>query len=163
MLQGFIWKYNEAWQTVPPTSVLKVFHPEKATYVKTYKDFGFIPTMEEGKFLKVGDDIPSHIVTPMPLDSDQEGQMEDDSDMDNFVVDDAVANEPFTHAEPTNDFVREVHQAVSDYNGWMPQNKSEEKVKTFIDGLAHKYQHQDDNRQFAHGKSVNYSNPPLRK
>ena len=60
-----------------------------------------------------------------------------------------------------NDFVREVHQAVNDYNEWEPKNKQEEKVKSFIDNLAHKYQQQDDDRQFARGTSLDYANPPL--
>ena len=163
-MEGHIWAYASDWQTIDKETVQKVITPDKNHYLKSYKEYGFVPTVEENQFLKVGDTIPSHIMTPIPLDSDQEDQMkDDDSDMDDFIVDDEEANEPFTHAPPNNDYVRETHKAVKDYNGWTPQNKTEEKAKNFIDKLAHKYQHQDDNRQFVHGRSVNYSNPPTRE
>lgn len=165
MLQGFVWSYNDEWQVVPAASVLKVFTPTKGTYVKTYKEFGFIPTNTANQFLKVGDTIPPNLLTPIPLDSDNEEGTEHveatSNEMDDFIVDDDVANEPFTHAVADNDFVREVHQAVNDYNEWEPKNKQEEKVKSFIDNLAHKYQQQDDDRQFARGTSLDYANPPL--
>lgn len=165
ILQGYVWSYADDWQTVPKDSVLKVFTPEKGSYVKTYKEFGFIPTNAANQFLKVGVAIPDHILTPIPLDSDCEGaeDEDEDDDMGGFIVDDDVANEPFTHASPDNDFVRETHQAVHDYNTWEPKNNSEKKVKSFIDNMAHKYQQQDDNRQFASGRSLDYVKPPLRK
>ena len=50
---------------------------------------------------------------------------DEDDDMGDFIVDDDVANEPFTYADPDNDFVRETHQAVHDYNKWDPKNNSE--------------------------------------
>ena len=161
LLEGHIWSYASDWQTVSKDSVMKVITPDNTAYVKSYKEYGFIPTVTENQFLKVGDTIPDHLLTPMPLDSDQEGQMEDDDgEMDDFIVDDEVANEPFTHATANNDFVREVHTAVNQYNSWEPKNNTEKKVKTFIDPLADKYQRQDDNKQFARGRVVDYTNPP---
>ena len=164
MLRGYIWSYSDDWQVVPAASVLKVFSPSKGSYVKTYKNFGFIPTNSANQFLKVGDTIPSDLLTPIPLDEDmEEGQVieEETDEMDDFIVDDNIANEPFTHAVADNDFVKEVHQAVNDYNGWEPKNNQEKKVKTFIDNLAHKYQQEDDNRQFVRGTSLDYSKPPM--
>ena len=161
---GHIWAYASDWQTIDKETVQKVITPDKNHYVKSYKEYGFVPTVEENQFLKVGDTIPSHIMTPIPLDSDQEGQMkDDDSDMDDFIVDDDEANEPFTHAPPNTEFVRDVHQAVNQYNGWEPQNGTERNVKVFIDNLADKYQRQDDNRQFVRGRTVDYSKPPTRE
>lgn len=164
MMEGYIWSYATDWQTIPRGSVLEVYTPEHGKYIQTYKAFGFIPTNTADQFLKVGVQVPDHILLPLQLDSDDEGQLkqdEDDSEMDDFIVPDEVANEPFTQANPDNDFVRETHKAVLDYNHWEPKNESEKKVKTFIDNLADKYQKQDDNRQFAAGSSVDYVKPPL--
>ena len=36
-------------------------------------------------------------------------------------------------------------------------------MKSFVDNLAEKYKRQDDNRQFAQGKSVDYDHPPMKK
>ena len=74
--------------------------------------------MKENHFLKNGVNIPSHIGAD-PLDSEEEE--DEDEDMSDFIVDDEVANEPFTHAQPDNDFVRDTHQAVHDYNRWEPK------------------------------------------
>lgn len=162
MMEGYIWSYSTEWQTIPMSSVLQTFTPKNGSYIKTYKEFGFIPTNTADQFLKVGVQVPDHILLPLELDSEDEGQLkeDEDSDMDDFIVDDEVANEPFTHAPANNDFVREVHTAVNQYNSWEPKNNSEKNVKTFIDNLADKYQRQDDNRQFARGKTLDYTNPP---
>jgi hypothetical protein len=162
MMEGYIWSYSKDWQAIPKSSVLQTFTPEIGSYIKTYKQFGFIPTNTNDQFLKVGVTIPDHILVPLELDSEDENQLkeDDDSEMDDFIVDDDEADEPFTHAPADTVFVRDVHQAVHQYNSWEPANNSEKKVKNFIDALAHKYQQQDDNRQFARGKVVDYSNPP---
>lgn len=158
-LEGYIWSYAKDWDTVGEECVTQVFHPTKENYVSVYKQFGFIPTVKENHFIQNGITIPSHILVPIPLDSEEDSD-EMDEDMKDFIVDDEVANEPFTHAKIDNDFVRETHQAVHDYNKWEPKNQSELKVKTFIDQMAEKYQQQDDNRQFVKGKSLDYLHPP---
>jgi hypothetical protein len=164
MMEGYIWSYAKDWQTVPRDSVLSVYTPEQGKYIHTYKAFGFIPTNTADQFLKVGVQVPDHILLPLELDSDDEGQLkqdEDDDEMADFIVPDEVANEPFTQANPDNDFVRETHRAVLDYNNWAPKNETEKKAKNFIDAMADKYQKQDDNKQFASGMSVDYVKPPV--
>lgn len=157
-MEGYIWSYADDWDTVDTECVIKSFRPTRETYVSTYKEFGFVPTVKENHFLKLGDTIPAHILVPIPLDSEEE--LDSDEDMSDFIVDDDVANEPFTHAPADNDFVRETHQAVHDYNKWEPKTSSEKKVKSFIDAMAEKYQQQDDDRQFAKGTSLDYLHPP---
>jgi len=159
-IEGFVWSYASDWDVVDEDCVETIFHPTKTDYVTVYKQFGFIPTVKENHFIKMGVEIPSHVLLPMPLDSEEEEEEEDDEEMKDFIVDDDVANEPFTHAVVDNDFVKETHQAVHDYNQWEPKNGTEKKVKTFIDGMAIKYQQQDDNRQFVKGKSLDYLHPP---
>tara|TARA_A100001015_G_scaffold318408_1_gene438221 strand:+ start:2466 stop:3083 length:618 start_codon:yes stop_codon:yes gene_type:complete len=161
-LEGHIWSYKSDWDVVHEDCVERVFHPTQPSYVSTYKEFGFIPTVKENQFLQNGVEIPSHILVPLPLDSEEEVD-EDDAEMNDFIIDDEEANEPFTHAIPDNEFVIETHKAVNQYNQWEPKNGSEKKVKNFIDGLAEKYQTEDDNRQFAKGKSLDYSHPPTKQ
>lgn len=158
-LQGYIWSYSSDWDTVHVDCVKKSFRPTKDTYISVYKQFGFVPTVKENHFLKVGVVVPSNVLVPIALDSEEE-MVDTDDDMSDFIVPDDVANEPFTHALPINDFVKEMHQAVHDYNKWDPKNNSEKKVKTFIDNMAKKYQQMDDNKQFANGTSLDYLHPP---
>lgn len=155
----YIWSYASDWDTIHADCVIKSFRPTKNTYISVYKQFGFVPTVKENHFLKVGVVIPSNVLVPIALDSEEE-EADTDDDMSDFIVPDEVANEPFTHALPTNNFVRETHQAVHDYNNWEPKNNSEKKVKTFIDNMAKKYQQMDDNKHFANGTSIDYLHPP---
>lgn len=162
MCESYVWSYSSDWYRVSKDCLLQVFHPTKKSYLKTYKEFGFIPTVEENQFLKAGVFIPEHILIPMPLDSDIEESEEDISDTDSFFIDDDVANEPFSQADPqSSSFVGDMHKAVCDYNQWQPKDPSENQVKDFIDDLAKKYQSEDDNRQFARGKTVDYIRPPV--
>ena len=79
-----------------------------------------------------------------------------------FIVDDDEADEPFTHAEPTNEFVKDTHQAVHDFNDWVPSSEREEGVKSFIERLENKYVHSDSDRHFKHGRSgPSYSKPKI--
>ena len=94
--------------------------------------------------------------TSPPRDADS------DDDMSDFIVPDEEG-EAFCPASPSSEFVRETHQLVHEYNQWEPKTPSEEKVKAFVDTLAHKYKQQDDERQFASGKCVYYDRPPLPK
>lgn len=156
---GYIWSYASDWDTVHRDCVMRSFRPTKDTYVSVYKQFGFIPTVKENYFLKMDVDIPSNVLVPIALDSEEE-PVDTDDDMSDFIVPDEIANEPFTHAVPNNDFVKETHQAVHDYNNWEPKRNSEKKVKTFIDNMAKKYEQMDDNKQFANGTSLDYLHPP---
>lgn len=162
LCNGHVWSFKKEWDVIPKESIKAIFSPCQKTYLATYKEFGFIPTVEENQFLRVNDNIPSHVLTPLPLDEDND-EHDDDSDMADFIVDDDIADEPFTHADVnTSDFVKETHQAVNDYNQWAPATPEELRVKNFIDGLAKRYQEDDDNRQFARGTSVNYERPKIK-
>jgi hypothetical protein len=156
---GYIWSYKSEWDTVSPDTVMQTFTPTKENYLSTLREFGFHATVEENQFLRVTDEIPATITVPMILDSDTESVHEGDSDLSDFIVDDDVANEPFTHACPSSDFVRETHQAVNDYNKWVPKSVEETRVKQFIDNMAQRYQTEDDNRHFANGEHVDYLHP----
>ena len=155
----YIWAFHDEWDTISPESVEAIFTPITGQYIKIYKQFGFTPTEAENQFLKVGDQIPKHVVVPLPLDNESDFEDDSDSDMGDFVVPDEIANEPFTLAPETSDFVRETHQAVREFNHWAPKTPDEEKVKVFVENMSDKYQKQDDERQFVAGKVVDYTNP----
>jgi len=161
LCEGFVWSYRTEWDTVPPECVIRVFTPTKETYLATMREFGFHATVTDNQFLRVDADIPVHVVVPMTLDSDVESVHDGDSDLNEFIVDDDEANEPFTHAEPTSDFVKDTHKAVNDYNKWAPKSREEARVKRFIDGMAAKYQTSDDDRHFVNGDHVDYLHPKV--
>ena len=161
LCQGYIWSYKSDWTTVSPQTVIRSFTPTKETYLSTLHSFGFHATVEENQFLKVDVDIPKSITVPMMLDSDTDSVHEGDEDMSDFIVDDDVANEPFTHAPATSSFVQDTHKAVNDYNKWVPKNRSESRVKSFIDDMEQRYRMDDDNRHFARGEHVDYLHPKL--
>ena len=105
-------------------------------------------------------------------DSDFEvsGSDSDDSlgSLRDFIVDDEPEAEPFSHAKPADpeireggaERVRDIHQAVRDYNNWVPETEREKRGRAFIEGFEAKYAAKDDERQFARGTSVAYSKPP---
>lgn len=84
-----------------------------------------------------------------------------DSD-DGFVVDDD--EEVFTTADPDeSEFVAETHEAVNQYNDWVPVTDEEKKFRTWMDDFERRVAHKDDDAQFARGTHVNHARPPRRK
>jgi len=77
-----------------------------------------------------------------------------------FVVND---DEPFTLADAEeSEFVAETHEAVNQYNEWVPKTDAEKKVRKWMDDFERKIAHKDDEAQFAAGSSCNYTCPPRR-
>jgi len=157
---GYGWEYKDDWDKCSPSDVVKCFDPT-ANYISVYHEFGFMPTEEENVFFRTEDEIPSNIVIPLPLDDPNDVHSDEYDMTDGFIVDDDEANEPFTHADPNNDFVRETHKAVNQYNNWTPSNNTEIGVKNFIDNMSNKYKIEDDDRHFSNGQSVDYDHPKV--
>jgi hypothetical protein len=158
----WVWKYDEEWEVVSRTSVLEHIPLDKNNPMVSYKTLGFRP-LNQDSFIKLDeeDSIPAdHLMPTGEYDSDED--LESDDSMRDFIVPDEEG-EAFTYAPMDSEFVRETHDIVNQYNQWEPNNPSEKKMKTFVDSLAHKYKQQDDNRQFAQGKSVDYDHPPMNK
>ena len=79
---------------------------------------------------------------------------ETDSMRDFIVPDDQV--EPFRPASDAGDgFVDDTHAAVRAWNGWVPANDRQKSVKEFIDNMAARAAHMDDDRRMQTGQ------PPL--
>jgi hypothetical protein len=159
--KGKIWVYKNEWDTIPKKCVEKhIDVKRKKDYVSYYKELGFRP-MTEKLFIRTDADIEKDEDLKkfaFPTDCiDTEEQDEYDFN-DGFTVQDGEA---FTIAEVDNDFVKQVHQAVNDYNKWEPQTKKQLSIKNFIDNMELKYSTQDDDKHFKLGESVDYKNPPM--
>lgn len=155
----WVWQYDEEWDVVSKESVSEHIPLVENNAVACYKTLGFRP-LTENTFVKLNDTIPDHVM--MPTGDFNEEEEESDGSMEDFIVPDEEG-EAFTPADPTIPFVQETHDLVHRFNNWEPKNKSEEKLKGFVDRLGQKYKLQDDERQFANGRSVDYDHPPLKK
>ncbi len=155
----WVWYYDESWDLVSKEMVEQHIPFQKHRALECFKQLGFRP-LTENSFVKLDDSIPSTVQIPVGhYDLEEE---DSDDDMSDFIVPDDEG-EAFCPASPSSEFVRETHQLVHEYNQWAPKTPSEEKVKAFVDNLAHKYKQQDDERQFVSGKSIDYDHPPLPK
>ena len=167
---GKIYEYAQEWEVVHRNEVIK--HVEKPVdkfdYPKVYLSLGFRPmdgeifiksdaNIEEDEDLKKYE-FPTNCI-------EIEDETSDDYDYtDGFVVKDEDG-EAFTPASPTSEFVIETHKAVHGYNNWTPQqnDKTQVGIKRFIDSQEEKAIHQEDERQFVLGKSIDYNHPPLKR
>ena len=80
-------------------------------------------------------------------------------EMRDFIVPDDEG-ESFTFAPTDNDFVRETHKAVCDFNNWHPVGEAE-RVKRFIEMQDERACTLENNRTRL-GEALSYTNPPLR-
>ena len=95
-------------------------------------------------------------------DTEEDGMHGYESD-DGFVVPDDEC-EAFTHANPNDStFVEDVHQAVTAYNDWNPQDQDAQRFRAWMDRFEQTYTQKDDEQQFAQGTSISYTQPPLKK
>ena len=111
-------------------------------------------TMAKASFsgeLPVGDEA-----FELTSDTDDDG----DDSMDGFIVPDSEV-EPFTAAESSSEFVRDTRAAVKAWNSWVPTTEREADVKSFIDSIAARAAHMDDDRRLELGKPPmeSYTNP----
>lgn len=159
----WIWEYEKEWQTISKWTILEHIPLDKTNPVESYKKLGFHPLTEE-TFLKLDeiDCIPRDVLIPTGYFDQEEEEEDSDDSLKDFIVPDEEG-EAFTHAPLDSEFVQETHEIVNQYNDWDPKNPTEKKMKSFVDNLAHKYKQQDDNRQFAQGKTVDYDHPPMKK
>lgn len=159
----WIWEYEKEWQTISKWTILEHIPLDKTNPLESYKKLGFHPLTEE-TFLKLDeiDCIPRDVLIPTGYFDQEEEQEDSDDSLKDFIVPDEEG-EAFTHAPLDSEFVKETHEIVNQYNDWSPKNPSENKMKSFVDNLAHKYKQKDDNRQFAQGKTVDYDHPPMKK
>jgi len=172
---GKILKYDasDEWETIARNTVVQ--HVEKPVdkfdYPKVFMELG-LKAMGEHK----NEEIFIHKDADIEKDEDlkafqfpTDGFDADDDEEDNYVFDGFVVpdeeHEPFTPASPTSDYVLFTHEAVHGYNNWVPDanDKLQMGIKRTIDSMEEKYGSKEDDRQFAQGKSVDYTHPPLKR
>ena len=116
-----------------------------------------------GPSTMVRHDVPDDVHVPLG-DALYDVQSEDDDDDSAELLKDFIADESecFTQADPTSDFVREVHAAVRQFDAWQPSNDRDRSIKSFIEKTEARATSADDNKHFARGdRAVNYKKPPV--
>jgi hypothetical protein len=103
-----------------------------------------------------------------PGDSDDEEEDVDGihPEMADFIVPDDEG-EAFSKPDPKHltleqrKWVNETHAAVRDWENWTPADDSQAAIKGFVDNMAAKYGHMEDERQFTScGESSSLHKPP---
>ena len=155
--EGTVWSYSEEWHEVPKESVIKhVNTSSHANIIGALKAIGFRP-LSDSTFAR----LDEQGVVPVG-DSAFDNIEEDDCvgihpEMQGFIVPDSEG-EAFTFAKPDNEFVRETHKAVRDFNQWVPQEDAV-RIKRFIEGMDVKACVLENNRTRL-GEGLSYNNPP---
>jgi hypothetical protein len=171
---GKVYKYDasDEWETIIRNSVVQ--HVEKPVdkfdYPKVYMELGLKPMGEhkgEEIFIDKDADIEKDEdlkTFQFPTDGFDDDDEANEYEFDGFVVPDEE-HEPFTPASPSSEYVQYTHEAVHGYNSWVPDknDKLQMGIKRTIDSMEKKYGSKEDDRQFAQGKSIDYSHPPLKK
>ena len=154
----WVWKYDDEWNTCLQSCVMEHIPLIKEKALECFRKLGFRP-LTENTFLSLNDTVPDEV--SLPTGEFNEYEQEEEEDMSDFIVPDEEG-EPFRPASPSIPFVQETHELVNRFNTWEPKNKKEEKLKAYVDNLSHKYKLEDDNIQFAEGRSVDYDHPRLK-
>ncbi len=154
---GNVWSYSEHVFEIPKGCVKRhVVTASHANVIGALRSLGFRP-LTDSTFVRLDETG----VTPV---GDPAFDMEDDDcvgihpEMRDFIVPDEDG-EAFTLARPDNDFVRETHKAVNDFNNWNPVGEAV-RVKEYIQGLDTRVC-QQENARTRLGEGISYNHPPL--
>ncbi len=166
---GRIWRFSDDSSYVRPESIrqhVKVSPITRKTVVDAWKTMGFVVDVDN--FAREEDFNAGRVY--LDLDKMDDGGDEKDPNEydlnDGFVVDDDVADEPFTLADPSTldedaaAWVRETHAAIQKYNTWRPTDRSGIGIKYFVDNLARRASNDTNNRRWAKRlREVDFKNP----
>lgn len=184
--EGRIWEFvaDDAWSAIDTEYIKKHIKVKdsarRSVVIKAWKELGFLPGGDGITFCHVEDE--DHVTLPL-AGGDSSDDDSDDSDgeeassnpsmhgyaSDGFVVPDDEGSE-FEFADPDDleeeaaQFVRETHQAVRDFDNWVPEDKQGKAIKAFVDRMDKKAAIDTDNQRFAAGKSsISTGKPPIKK
>ena len=153
-----VWSYSDDVFEIPKGCVKQhVTTASHSNVVGAFRELGFRP-LTDSTFARLDETG----VTPV---GDAAFDMQDDDfvgihpEMQDFIVPDEEG-EAFTLARPDNDFVRETHKAVNDFNNWNPVGEAV-RVKQYIEGLDTQVCRQENARTRL-GEGISYNHPPLR-
>lgn len=183
--EGRIWEFvaDDAWSAIEVAYIKKHIKVKdsarRSVVIKAWKELGFLPGGDGITFCRVEDE--DHVTLPLAGgdssddDSDSDGEEASSNPAmhgyasDGFVVPDDEGSE-FEFADPDDleeeaaQFVRETHQAVHDFDNWVPEDKQGKAIKAFVDRMDKKATIDTDNQRFAAGKPViSTSKPPIKK
>ena len=154
--KGNVWSYAADWQEIPLASVQE--HIDTVNVVVALGKLGFRP-IDEGTFVKLSEEDAGAVVPvgmQLPTEDDPIGIH---PEMRGFIVPDDEG-EPFSFAEPSSQFVVDMHKAVRQYNDWVPTDPQAVGIKEFIDNMDTRECIQEDNRN-VHQQTLSYTRPPL--
>ena len=129
---------------------------EREGYAAACKKLGY-RMLSKDKFIKEEDyDSSKHDIGEFDgfTDDSSDDESEDEDDK-NFIVatSDLTEEEDFSEGNSDEDeFIRDTHKAVREYENWEPTNKKQKKVKKFIDDLTDKIIKQEDEKRFQQGR-----------
>ena len=151
-----VWSYSSEWHSVPKESVLThVKTADHPNVVVALQQLGFRP-LTDSTFARV-DETGLVPVGDPAFDTVDEEVVGIHPEMQDFIVPDEEG-ERFTMAVPDNDFVRETHKAVRDFNQWNPTGEAR-RIKDYILNVEERVIAQE-NRRTRLGEGVSYNNPP---
>jgi len=154
---GTVWSYSEEWHEVPKESVIKhVDTSSHANVVSALKEIGFRP-LTDSTFARLDEQGVVPVGDPAFDDVEDDCIIGIHPEMQDFIVPDSEG-EAFTFAPTDSEFVRETHQAVRDFNNWVPQEDAV-RIKMFIEGMDDKACALENNRTRL-GEALSYNNPP---
>lgn len=153
-----IWTYSDDVYEIPKGCVKKhVVTSECSNIVCAFRALGFRP-LSDCTFALIDETGTVPLGDPA-FDVDDDDCVGIHPEMRDFIVPDEDG-ERFTFATADNDFVRETHKAVRDFNRWQPTGEAV-RVKNFIEQQEAKACGQENARTRL-GEGLSYTNPPLR-
>lgn len=167
---GLIWRFSDDASLVHVESIREHVVVERPmtrkTVVNAWKALGFVVDIHN--FAREEDFNAGRVLLNIEHMDEDSGDEKDEYDTtDGFVVDDDVANEPFTLADPSQldaeaaAWVRETHEAINKYNTWHPTDRSGIGIKMFVDNLARRASNDANNRRWGKRmREVDFKVPP---
>lgn len=153
-----VWSYSDSVYEVHKGCVDKhIVTSSCQNIVAALRELGFRP-LSDCTFARIDEQGTVPLGDPA-FDVDDDDCIGIHPEMVGFIVPDEEG-EKFTFAEADNDFVRETHRAVRDFNRWQPTGEAV-RVKNFIEYQESKACEQENARTRL-GEAISYRNPPLR-
>ncbi len=152
-----VWTYSEEWYEVPKGCVISHVETSKhANIIGALNKIGFRP-LSDSTFARLDEQGVVPVGDPAFDSIEEDDCVGIHPEMRGFIVPDSDG-EAFTFAKPDNSFVRETHQAVRDFNNWVPQEDAV-RIKRFIEHMDNTACALENNRTRL-GEGLSYNNPP---
>lgn len=153
-----VWSYSKDVFEISKDCVERhIARSSHSNVVAALRAVGFRP-LSDSTFVRL-DEIGVTPVGDPAFDMEEDDFVGIHPEMRDFIVPDEEG-EAFTLARPDNDFVRETHKAVNDFNNWAPVGEAV-RVKEYILGLDSQVCRQENARTRL-GEGISYNHPPLR-